>query len=180
MIRLLRERVSDLGFSVSHTTRPPRRGEVDGVQYHFVDRSAFEDRIGRKGFAEWAEVHGNLYGTSFEALDAALAAGGDVLLDIDVQGAVQIADTIPEAVLVFVLPPSWQELRRRLETRGLDAPAVVERRIANARGEVAFAGRYRYLVINDDLDRAVEELASIVRAERCRIERRMEWVETLK
>lgn len=177
---MLRERVGHLGFSISHTTRAPRRGDVDGVQYHFVDRAAFEALAREGGFAEWAEVHGNLYGTSFEALEAELAKGGDVLLDIDVQGALQIADKVEGAVLIFVLPPSWEELRRRLETRGLDAPEVVERRVANARGEVAYAPRYRYLVANEDLDRALEELASIVRAERCRTERRMALVGKLE
>lgn len=128
-------------------------------------------------FAEWAEVHGNLYGTSFAALEEELAKGGDVLLDIDVQGALQIADRVAGAVLVFVLPPSLAELRRRLETRGLDAPEVVERRIANARGEVAEAGRYRYLVVNGEVELACEELAAIVRAERCRTGRRLELLE---
>lgn len=164
---------------MSHTTRAPRAGERDGEQYHFVDRPAFEARVAQGGFAEWAEVHGNLYGTSFAALEEELAKGGDVLLDIDVQGALQIADKVAGSVLVFLLPPSWGELRRRLETRALDAPEVVERRIANARAEVAAADRYEYLVINDDLERAAEELASIVRAERCRTGRRLDALKSL-
>ncbi|NTU60513.1 MAG: guanylate kinase, partial [Deltaproteobacteria bacterium] len=132
-----------------------------------------------EAFAEWAEVHGNLYGTSYRSLEAEISKGRDVVLDIDVQGALQIANKVAGVVLVFVLPPNWDELRRRLETRGLDDPEVIERRIANARGEVAGAARYRYLVLNDDLERAAVELAAIVRAERCRTERRAEWLEVL-
>ncbi|MHB8766479.1 MAG: guanylate kinase [Deferrisomatales bacterium] len=179
LIRELRSRVGGLGFSVSHTTRAPRAGETDGVEYHFVDRSAFAALAAAGGFAEWAEVHGNGYGTSFAALNVVLARGEDVLLDIDVQGALQLADKLPEAVLVFVLPPSWEELGRRLAARGLDAPEVVARRLANARGEVALARRYRYLVVNEGLETAAEELASVVRAERCRAERRVPMLERL-
>jgi guanylate kinase len=144
-----------------------------------VDRSDFETLIREEAFAEWAEVHGNFYGTSYRSLEAELSKGRDVILDIDVQGALQIADKVAGAVLVFVVPPSWDELRRRLEGRGLDEPEVIERRIGNARGEVAAASRYRYLVLNDDVDRAIVELAAIVRAERCRIERRAELIERL-
>lgn len=179
LVREVRNRVEALGFSVSHTTRPPRAGEADGVDYHFVDRPEFEAMIRERGFAEWAEVHGNLYGTSLEALRARLNRREDVLLDIDVQGALQIAEKVPGAVLVFVLPPSWAELRRRLTGRGLDAPDVVERRLANARGELEQALRYDYLVVNDHLDRAADELCSIIRAERCRAARRRERVEEL-
>lgn len=165
---------------MSHTTRAPRQGEQDGVQYHFVDRDAFDELVRQGAFAEWAEVHGNLYGTSFQALESELALGRDVLLDIDVQGALQLADKLPSAVLVFVLPPSWDALRRRLEGRGQDASEVIERRIRNARAEVSLAHRYRYLVVNDHLPRAAEELAAIVRAERCRAERRLQLIEKFR
>lgn len=180
LCRAITDSLEDLTHSISYATRKPRPGETDGRDYYFVSQERFQEMIKAGDFAEWAEVHGNLYGTSFEALEAELARGGDVLLDIDVQGALQIADKVPGAVLVFVLPPSWEELRRRLETRGLDAPDVIDRRVANARGEVAYAPRYQYLVANENLDRALEELASIVRAERCRTERRMELVERLE
>lgn len=179
LVREVRSRVGELGFSVSHTTRSPRAGETDGVDYHFVDRPVFEAMIRGGAFAEWAEVHGNLYGTSLPVLQARLKAGEDVLLDIDVQGALQLAEKIPQAVLVFVLPPSWAELRRRLAGRGLDSAEVVERRLANARGELERALRYDYLVVNDHLDRAADELCSIVRAERCRSARRMDLVREL-
>lgn len=179
LVREVRARAGGLGFSVSHTTRPPRAGEAEGVDYHFVARPAFEAMIRAGAFAEWAEVHGNLYGTSLEALRDRLEQGEDVLLDIDVQGALQIAEKVPGAVLVFVLPPSWAELRRRLTGRGLDAAEVVERRLANARGELEQALRYDYLVVNDHLDRAADELCSIVRAERCRAARRRPRVEAL-
>jgi len=177
LVRRLRERMPGLGYSVSHTTRPPRPGERHGVDYHFVDRPTFEAMIARGAFAEWAEVHGNLYGTSFEALATEANRGRDVILDIDVQGAVQIAERVPGAVLVFVLPPSWEELRRRLEARGQDAPDEIERRIENARGELAQAHRYHYLLLNDDLERCTGELVAIVTAERCRTFRRADLLE---
>ncbi len=177
LIRRLRERVDGLGFSVSHTTRPPRAGETDGVEYHFVSRAEFERMADAGAFAEWAEVHGNLYGTSFAALEAETSRGRDVLLDIDVQGALALVDRVPGAVLVFVAPPSPGELRRRIESRALDAPEVIERRLAAARTEMAAAGRYDYLVVNDDLETAADELAAIVRAERCRTCRRIAWLD---
>lgn len=172
LIRELLARVEGLEFSVSHTTRPPRAGDVEGVDYHFVDRARFEQMVEEDAFAEWAEVHGHLYGTSFRAIEALLAEGRDVVLDIDVQGALQIADKMSGTVLIFVMPPSWEELRRRIDSRGLDARKDIERRMENARRELIQARRYQYLVVNDDVGRASRDLASIVRAERCRISRR--------
>ncbi|NOY44222.1 guanylate kinase [Deferrisoma camini] len=168
LIRRLREAMPELGYSVSHTTRPPRPGERDGVEYHFVDRATFEAMRDRGEFAEWAEVHGNLYGTALTELRTAAEAGQDLVLDIDVQGALQVAQRLPHAVLVFVLPPSWEELERRLKARGQDDPEVIARRLANARQEVAEAPRYHYVVVNDDMGRCLEDLKAVVRAERCR------------
>ena len=179
LIRKVMGEMEGLGFSVSHTSRPPRTGEVEGVHYHFVDRPAFQRLIAGGTFAEWAEVHGNLYGTSFQALEAQVAGGSDVILDIDVQGALQIRSKVPAAVLVFIMPPSWEVLRIRLESRGLDEPSVIEERIRNAAGEMALAGRYDYLVVNDDLARACRELGSVVLAERCRTGRRLALLEKL-
>ena len=179
LIRKVMGEMEGLGFSVSHTSRPPRTGEVEGVHYHFVDRPAFQRLIAGGTFAEWAEVHGNLYGTSFQALEAQLAEGSDVILDLDVQGAIQIRSKVPAAVLVFIMPPSWEVLRNRLESRGLDEPSVIEERIRNAAGEMALAGRYDYLVVNDDLARACRELGSVVLAERCRTGRRLALLEKL-
>lgn len=179
LIRELRRHVDGLAFSVSHTTRPARAGERDGVEYHFVDRERFEGLVAEDAFAEWAEVHGNLYGTHLATLEAQLGAGCDVILDIDVQGALQIAERVAGAVLVFILPPGPDELRARLEGRGLDAPEVIARRLANAWHELRAARQYDYLVVNDDLERAAEELAAVVRAERSRTVRRTEALDRL-
>lgn len=180
LVKGLRDRLPGIGFSVSHTTRPPRAGETEGVEYHFVDRSSFEEMVRGGNFLEWAEVHGNLYGTSIRALEPRLDAGEDVVLDIDVQGAGQIGDKLSEAVSVFILPPSRDALRSRLESRGLDAPDVVRRRLANAEVELAQAYRYDYLVVNDNVTRATEELCCVVRAERCRRVRRADLLEKWK
>jgi len=167
--KYLLEAVEGLRFSVSHTTRPRRGDEVDGVDYHFVDRAAFDELVERGRFAEWAEVHGNLYGTSLEELDRARQDGKTGLIfDIDHQGARQLRSKLPSAVSVFVLPPSLEELRTRLVARGTDAPVVVERRLGAAHEEIAHYAFFDYLLINDDLDAAKETLLAIVRAERVR------------
>jgi len=179
LVRGLRERLPGIGFSVSHTTRQPRAGERDGVEYHFVNRSGFESMIRSGEFLEWAEVHGNLYGTSVAALEARLAVGDDVVLDIDVQGAEQVRKKLVDAVSIFILPPSREALRRRLEDRGSDPVEVVERRLANATRELAQAHRYDYLIVNDDVEQATGELCCVVRAERCRGARRAHLLEKL-
>ncbi|NDY41639.1 guanylate kinase [Dissulfurirhabdus thermomarina] len=165
--RLLAE-VAGLDFSVSHTTRPPRPGEVDGRDYHFVDREVFEAMRARGDFLEWAEVHGNLYGTSRQAVSAALAAGRDVLLDIDVQGAREIRRVFPGACYVFILPPSLEALEARLRGRGSEDEAAAALRLANARRELHAASEYDYVVVNDELDAACEGLRAIVTARRLR------------
>jgi guanylate kinase len=162
----------ELRQSVSYTTRPRRNGERDGVDYHFVTAGQFGQMVAAKAFAEWAEVHGNCYGTALTTLEAARRDSVDILLDIDCQGAAQLKDSCPSALFIFVLPPSLAVLQARLQGRQTDAPADVARRLENARGEIAQASWYDYLVINDRLEDAVTEVASIVRAERCRMWRR--------
>jgi guanylate kinase len=158
-----------LRFSVSHTTRPPRPGERDGVEYHFVDRPAFE-RLREDGkLLEWAEVHGNLYGTGLAEHGLARTGGVDLLLDVDVEGAGQVREKMPEAVTVFVIPPSYEVLERRLRGRGQDDEATMKRRLAAAGRELRAFERYDYAIVNDDLDASVEALKSIVRAARCRV-----------
>ena len=157
-----------LRHSVSYTTRPRRAGERDGIDYHFVTPETFAAMVAKGAFAEWAEVHGNRYGTSLETLRQARVAGQDVLLDIDCQGAAQLKKTWSQGVFIFILPPSFEELQRRLQGRNTDSSEVIARRTANARTEVREAPWYDYLVINDEFPLALEQLRGIVTAERCR------------
>ena len=168
LCREVRLRLPDLAYSVSVTTRPPRAGELGGVDFAFVSEAAFRDMLVRGEFAEWATVHGNLYGTRARVLDEALAAGRDVLLDIDTQGAEQLRGRYPEAVLVFIVAPSMHDLELRLRERKSAAEAEIARRLARARQEIALWRRYDYLVVNRDVKEALEQLASIIQAERCR------------
>ena len=170
LVRRLIASLPDLAFSVSHTTRPRREGEKEGRDYFFVTHRRFESMIAAGDFVEWAEVFGHLYGTSKAQLDKALAAGRDVLLDIDVQGHQQVRQRLPEALSVFVLPPSFRELKRRLRDRHSDSPQVVERRLAAARQEISHWPEYDYLVVNDRLSLATQALGAIVRAGRFRLQ----------
>lgn len=158
-------------FSVSYTTRGPRPGEVDGKDYCFVTEEQFRQMLDQDGFLEHAEVHGHLYGTPRQPVLDALEAGRSVMLDIDPQGALQVMDKMPDCVSVFILPPSFAELRRRLTGRGTEKPEEVERRLHNARGEVKLMGKYQYLVVNDDLEVAYRTLQGIVDAEKQRSSR---------
>jgi guanylate kinase len=160
-----------LRHSVSYTTRSPRPGETEGRDYHFVSRETFSAMAAEGDFAEWAEVHGNCYGTAKKTLESCRAAGQDVLLDIDCQGAAELKKNWRQGVFIFILPPSFQELRRRLRGRNTDSPEVIERRIANARGEIREAMWYDYLVINEEFPVALEQLKAIIVAERCRTHR---------
>lgn len=165
-----------LELSVSMTTRPIRPGEQAGRDYHFVDREEFQRLVEADAFLEWANVHGNLYGSPRAPVDRALAEGRDVLFDIDWQGAREVARRCKEdAVRVFILPPSLEELRRRLVTRSQDAEEVIDRRIANAKGEIEHADEFDYVFVNDDFDRSYAELAHIYHAERSRRFRNV-WV----
>jgi guanylate kinase len=158
-----------LSFSVSTTTRPPRRGETDGVQYHFVDDAEFDRLIAADAFVEWAEVHQRRYGTRRDHIRAMLDRGLTPLLDLDVQGGVRVIDLFgPEVASVFVFPPSWEALEARLRSRATDDDAVIRTRLANARWEIGFAARYDYYIVNDTLADALARMRAIVTAERCR------------
>lgn len=166
LTRRLLESLKDFTFSVSHTTRKPRANEVDGKDYHFVDRSGFEDLVGQGAFAEWAEVHGNLYGTSLAEIKRAKEQGfRGVIFDVDYQGARQIKSNKKEAIGVFVLPPSLGELERRLRGRASDDEATIKKRFAKALDEIEHYGFFDYVVVNDDVERAGATLEGIVLAE---------------
>lgn len=164
-------RCPGLAFSVSHTTRKPRPGEVDGRDYHFVDQATFERMIVDDRFLEWAEVHQCFYGTSVDEVFPRLAQGLDVLLDIDVQGTERVLERHPEAHSIFVLPPSYEALAARLAQRGLDDPEQISRRLAVSLWEIKRYDRYRYVIINDDRERASEALVAIILEKRHRRER---------
>ena len=161
----------ELSMSVSHTTRRPRKGETDGRDYHFVTKKQFEGERGRGGFLEWAEVHGYLYGTPRDFLEKQVRAGRDTVLDIDVQGSYKISRAFLDAVLILLLPPSLAELRRRLKERGSDSARDIVRRSRIASLEFSCYPTFHYLVVNEDVDEAVEDLKAIIRAERCRADR---------
>ncbi|MDR2743880.1 MAG: guanylate kinase [Desulfovibrio sp.] len=161
LIRRLREEFPGFGYSVSCTTRQPRKGEMDGREYVFLSREEFERRRARDYFAEWAEVHGNLYGTPLTPVERMLTEGRDVIFDIDVQGARQIKLSLPVAVFVFVLPPDMERLEQRLRLRGLDDEEAIECRLARACVEMAQAGWYDALVVNDRLDAAYDALRAV-------------------
>jgi guanylate kinase len=157
-----------LTFSVSYTTRKPRGNEVDGVNYHFIERRDFEARLDRDEFLEWADVFGNYYGTHVSELSRAQALGADLVLDIDVQGARQLKEKIQDAVTIFILAPSRMELEKRLRARSEDANAVIERRLKEAAAEIENYAAYDYVIVNDDVEASVVTLNAIVRAERAR------------
>jgi guanylate kinase len=176
--RVLKE-VGKIRFSVSHTTRQPRENERDGIDYHFVDHATFESLAGQGKMLEWAQVHGQLYGTGLAELDRAGREGVDLLLDIDVQGADLVRRKLPDAVTVFILPPSYEELERRLRSRGQDSSTSIRERLAAAVEELGYYGVYDYAIVNDDLDACVESLKSVVRAARCRTSRMQEKARTV-
>lgn len=171
LCREVRHLLPDLAYSVSYTTRGPRPGEIDGTDFHFVTEAAFQGLRERDEFAEWASVHGNLYGTRASILEAALQDGRDILLDIDTQGAAQLRRRYPEAVLVFIVAPSMAELEQRLRERRSDAGSDIARRLARAREEIRMWRQYDYLIVNRDVKDAVEQLTGIIVAERSRTSR---------
>jgi len=168
LVKALLELDSRLDVSVSHTTRAPRGQEQNGREYWFVDEPSFRAMIEREEFFEWAQVHGHLYGTSRKAIEARLERGEDVVLEIDWQGALQIKQLFPHAVLIFILPPSWEELRQRLTRRGEDRPDVIETRMANARLEVAQARHFDFVIINALFETALFDLKTVVHSQRLR------------
>lgn len=172
----LMERAERLARSRSYTSRGARAGEIDGVDYNFVSRARFEDLVREDAFLEWADIFGNLYGTARTDTEATLAAGIDLVLTIDVQGSRQVRSRLPEAVAVFVLPPSLEVLESRLRGRNKDPETAVVTRLATARQEVSAVDEYDYVVVNDDLERCVREVHAIIVAERARLRRRRDVV----
>jgi guanylate kinase len=179
LCRELLKRFPSMRESVSYTTRRPRTGEVHGEDYFFVSREEFQRMIAEDAFAEWAEVHGNLYGTALKTLEEARKNGVDLVLDIDCQGARKLKEQLEGGCYIFILPPSMDELRRRLENRSSDAPDVIERRIARAVEEIREARWYDYIIINDRLENAIEELGAIVVAHSRRTHRMLERIAKL-
>jgi guanylate kinase len=171
LCREMRLRLPGLAYSVSVTTRPPRPGEIDGTDFRFVSEAQFRELLTRNEMAEWATVHGNLYGTPAAPLEIALREGRDVLLDIDTQGAAQLRARYPDAVLIFVVAPSMAELEQRLRERRSDSEREITRRLQRAREEVMLWKRYDYLIVNRDVKEAMEQLESVMQAERCRVAR---------
>lgn len=166
LVNTLVESTPGIGVSVSHTTRPKRPGEIDGVNYHFIDHEAFSQMVSQGQFLEHAQVFNNFYGTSHRWVENKLAGGEDVILEIDWQGAAQVRKIIPDAIGVFILPPSKETLRKRLDTRGQDGLDVIEARMAEAQSEMSHYGEADYLIVNDNFDQALTEFRSIIIAER--------------
>ncbi|MDM0012464.1 guanylate kinase [Variovorax sp. J22P168] len=168
LVKALMELDSAVQPSVSHTTRPPRGQEKHGREYFFASHPEFDAMVEGDAFVEWAHVHGQRYGTSKKAIEERIAQGADVILEIDFQGALQIRKTFANAVMIFILPPSWEELRSRLERRGEDSASIIELRLANAAEEMARAGEFDFVIINEVFERALFDLKAIVHAQRLR------------
>ncbi|MFW6284187.1 MAG: guanylate kinase [Desulfosalsimonas sp.] len=162
LCRRILPQLESIVFSVSYTTRPPRVGETDGKDYHFISAARFEQMIRENRWAEWARVHDNYYGTSADDLARDLAAGFDVLLDIDVKGARQIIERFAQCVTIFIMPPSLDALRKRLEKRGSDDTLIIEKRLQAAAGEMACRHEYQYIIVNDRIERAAQELLAVI------------------
>jgi guanylate kinase len=171
LIQRMLNKVLYLGYSVSFTTRAPRNGEIDGREYFFVTREKFEQMVDAHEFLEWAPVHGKLYGTSRNQVLGEISAGRDIVLEVDVQGAASIRGLVPDSVSVFILPPSFEVLRQRLLDRGTDSPEELDLRLRNAPTELKDYAAFQYLIINDDVERAADQLSAIVHAERARLHR---------
>ncbi|MBF0241111.1 MAG: guanylate kinase [Desulfamplus sp.] len=156
------DRFKELAYSVSHTTREPRAGEKDGVDYFFITTDEFKKKIEQNLWAEWAEVHGNFYGTSLKFIEDSIAKGRDLLLDIDVQGAKQFKASFPEAITIFIMPPSIETLQERLIKRGKDSDSIIEKRVKNAANEIAQSSFYEHIIVNDDLNLAEHKMVELI------------------
>lgn len=179
LLQSLLKTFTDLKFSVSHTTRQPRQGERDGIDYFFTERSRFREMADGGEFLEWAEYYGQLYGTSRGFVEEHVTAGRDVILDIDVNGARQVKGKIQDAISVFIMPPSFDELERRLRSRRQESDEAIQRRLEIARGEISFCQDYNYIVVNDVLEESVQVLEAIVRAGRARPWRQQARIEEI-
>lgn len=164
----LRAQVPEIQYSVSATTRSPRSGEIDGQHYFFVSKEQFEDMIANNGLLEWAKVYSNYYGTPIDAVRESIDRGQDIILEIDIQGALQIKEKFPQGIFIFVAPPSLSELRRRIVTRGTDAPEKIEERMNCTQEELTHIPEYDYIVVNDELEQAVAKVKAIIVAEKCK------------
>lgn len=170
----------EIAYSISATTRQPRTGEVDGVNYYFLAKNVFEKMIEDGELLEWAEVYGNYYGTPLKKIQERLADGQDILLEIDTQGAMSVKEKFPDEIYIYIMPPSLKELERRLKTRGTDSAESIERRLKSAAGEMEIAERYNYIVVNEQVEQAVNQIAAIVDAEHCRVDRNKEIINNIK
>jgi guanylate kinase len=179
IIDIIRKKVEGIGYSVSHTTRPPRRGEVNGVHYCFVAREDFEKMIEAREFVEWAIVYDHLYGTPVSSVDSTLSSGRDLLLDLDIQGAQEIRKQFPEATLIFILPPSLEILHERLKRRSAQDDTNIGLRMEKAVEQIKKCRDYDFLIVNDDLKKAAREVEAIIVAERARTERRFPLVQEI-
>lgn len=171
LIQRVLNKMSNLSYSVSFTTRAPRNGEVDGREYFFVTPDKFREMVAADEFLEWAQVHGKLYGTARRQVVREISAGRDIILEVDVQGAASVRALLADSVSIFILPPSFEVLRQRLEARGTDSPEELDLRLRNAPTELKDYAAFQYVIINDDADRAAEQMTAIVQAERARLSR---------
>jgi guanylate kinase len=169
LVKALLELDSRVQLSISHTTRAPRGQEKNGREYHFVSSQQFDSMVSEDAFVEWAQVHSQRYGTSKAAIEDRMASGADVILEIDFQGAIQIKNIFSNAICIFILPPSWEELRSRLERRGEDSPEIIEMRMKNAAIEVAQVGKFDFVIINELFDTALFDLKAIVHSQRLKV-----------
>lgn len=176
LIQRVLKQVPNLAYSVSFTTRAPRNGEVNGREYFFVSPEKFKEMIAANEFFEWAEVHSKLYGTARQQVVAEISAGRDIILEVDVQGAASVRTLMADAVSIFILPPSFQILKQRLQARGTDSAAELELRLRNAPAELKDYSAFQYVIINDELDRAANQMTAIVHAERARLSRQQAQV----